>query len=55
MIATQTLNQLFLGFLMARMKILNSHEEAEFESPPKFNSAERKRFFSVSRLILGEP
>ena len=36
---------------MARMKILNSHEEAEFESPPKFNSAERKRFFSVSLAI----
>jgi hypothetical protein len=33
---------------MARMKILTSHEEAEFELPPKFNSVERKRFFSVS-------
>ena len=33
---------------MARMKILTSHEEAEFESPPKFNSAERKRFFAIS-------
>jgi Domain of unknown function (DUF4158) len=33
---------------MARMKILTRHEEAEFESPPKFNNAERKRFFSVS-------
>lgn len=36
---------------MAHMKILNSHEEAEFELPPKFNSAERKRFFSVSLAI----
>ncbi len=33
---------------MARMKILTSHEVAEFESPPKFNSAERKRFFVTS-------
>jgi hypothetical protein len=33
---------------MARMKILTSHEEAEFESPPKFDSAERKRFFTIS-------
>jgi hypothetical protein len=38
---------------MARMKILNSHEEVEFESPPKFNSVERKRFFSVSLAING--
>lgn len=36
---------------MARMKILTRHEVAEFESPPKFNSAERKRFFSVSLAI----
>ncbi len=36
---------------MARMKILTSHEAAEFESPPKFNSAERKQFFSVSQAI----
>jgi hypothetical protein len=33
---------------MARMKILTSYEEAEFELPPKFNSAERKRFFAIS-------
>ncbi|MEI7995934.1 MAG: hypothetical protein WCH01_13640 [Methylococcaceae bacterium] len=33
---------------MARMKILTSHEEAEFELPPKFNSVERKRFFAIS-------
>jgi TnpA family transposase len=38
---------------MARMKILNSHEEVEFESPPKFNSVERRRFFSVSLAING--
>ncbi len=30
---------------MARMKILTRHEEAEFDSPPKFSSAERKRFY----------
>lgn len=36
---------------MARMKILTSHEEAEFESPPKFNSAERKRFFAFSSVF----
>ncbi len=36
---------------MARMKILTSHEVAEFESPPKFNSAERKQFFSISQAI----
>jgi hypothetical protein len=33
---------------MARMKIFNSLEEAEFESPPNFNSVERKRFFTLS-------
>ncbi len=33
---------------MARMKILTRHEEAEFDSLPKFSSAERKHFFSVS-------
>jgi TnpA family transposase len=38
---------------MARMKILNSDEAAAFDSPPKFNSAERKRFFSVSQAING--
>ncbi|MFI3222273.1 MAG: Tn3 family transposase [Methylococcaceae bacterium] len=30
------------------MKIFNSLEEAEFESPPNFNSVERKRFFTLS-------
>jgi len=38
---------------MARMKIFNSLEEAEFELPPKFNSAERKRFcFSEQDLCF---
>lgn len=32
---------------MARMKIFNSLEEEAFESPPEFNSAQRKRFFSM--------
>jgi hypothetical protein len=31
---------------MARMKIFSASEEEAFESPPVFNSAERKRFFS---------
>src|SRR5438309_10715963 len=36
---------------MARMKIFNTLEEAAFESPPEFNSGERKRFFSLSLLL----
>jgi hypothetical protein len=36
---------------MARMKIFNSLEEEAFESPPMFNSAERKRFFSLPSLL----
>jgi len=36
---------------MARMKILTRHEEVEFESPPKFNSVERKRFFKVLPIV----
>lgn len=36
---------------MAKMKIFNSLEEAEFESPPKFNSVERKHFFATSAAI----
>lgn len=35
----------------ARMKIFNTLEEEEFESPPRFNSAERKRFFSLPSLL----
>ena len=36
---------------MAKMKIFNSLEEAEFESLPKFNSVERKHFFCTSIAI----
>ena len=36
---------------MAKMKIFNSLEETEFESPPKFNSIERKHFFATSIAI----
>ena len=36
---------------MAKMKIFNRLEEAEFESPPKFNNIERKHFFATSIAI----
>jgi Domain of unknown function (DUF4158) len=36
---------------MPRMKIFNTLEEEAFESPPEFNSGERKRFFSLSLLL----
>ena len=36
---------------MARMKIFNTQEEEAFESPPVFNSAERKRFFSLPVML----
>jgi TnpA family transposase len=36
---------------MARMKIFNRLEEDEFESPPVFNSAERKRYFSLPLML----
>ncbi len=39
---------------MARMKIFNNLEEAEFESPPKFNSAERKYFFTTTSTAINE-
>ena len=39
---------------MPRMKIFNSLEEEAFESPPVFNSAERKRFFYLP-LMLEDP
>ena len=39
---------------MARMKIFNTLEEEAFESPPEFNSAERKQFFSLP-LMLKDP
>ena len=36
---------------MARMKIFNTLEEEAFESPPVFNSTERKRFFSLPVML----
>lgn len=36
---------------MARMKIFNTLEEEAFESPPVFNSVERKRFFSLPLML----
>jgi hypothetical protein len=36
---------------MPRMKILNGQEREAFESPPNFNSAERKRFFSLPLVL----
>jgi len=36
---------------MPRMKILNSQEREAFESPPNFNNAERKRFFSLPLVL----
>lgn len=36
---------------MARMKIFNALEEEAFESPPPFNSSERKRFFYLSASL----
>ncbi len=37
---------------MARMKILNNLEREAFESPPQFNSAERKLFFSLPKAFI---
>ena len=36
---------------MARMKIFNTLEEEAFESPPVFNSADRKQFFSLPVVL----
>jgi hypothetical protein len=36
---------------MPKMKIFNSLEKEAFDSPPVFNSAERKKFFSLSVLL----
>jgi TnpA family transposase len=36
---------------MPKMRIFNRLEEIEFESIPKFNSIERKQFFTVSKAI----
>lgn len=38
---------------MPRMKILNSLEREAFESPPHFNSTERKRFFALPPALNG--
>jgi TnpA family transposase len=38
---------------MPKMRIFNRLDELEFESPPKFNSAERKKFFALS-IALNE-
>ena len=36
---------------MARMKIFNTLEREAFESPPVFDSVERKRFFSLPLML----
>jgi TnpA family transposase len=36
---------------MPKMRIFNRLEELEFESPPKFNGAERKKFFALSMAL----
>jgi len=36
---------------MAKMKIFNSSEQNAFESPPTFNSVERKRFFTLPLMF----
>ena len=37
---------------MPRMRILNTAEQARFEHPPAFNSAERKRYFNFSQSVM---
>src|SRR6266436_9412105 len=37
---------------MPRMKILNAVEQEQFESPPVFNSAQRKQYFDFSSELL---
>ena len=37
---------------MPRMRILNAAEQARFEHPPAFNSAERKRYFDFSQSVM---
>ena len=41
---------------MSRMKILNAVEQEQFESPPVFNSVQRKQYFDFSseRLTLAQ-
>ena len=36
---------------MPRMQILNTQERDEFDSPPRFNSVERKQFFEVTPKV----
>mgnify|MGYP000343624695 CR=1 FL=1 len=36
---------------MARMKIFNTLEQAAFDSPPVFNSVERKQFFALPLIL----
>ena len=37
--------------LMPRMKIFNTLEQATFDTPPAFNSAERKQFFALPLML----
>ena len=36
---------------MPRIKILNTTEKNDFESPPVFNSVERRRFFTLPQML----
>ena len=36
---------------MPKMRIFNQLDELKFDSPPKFNSAERKKFFALSMAL----
>lgn len=37
---------------MARMKILNQPDQEVFDTPPQFNSEERKCFFNFTQGLL---
>ena len=37
---------------MSRMKILNAVEQGQFDSPPVFNSVQRKQYFDFSSELL---
>src|SRR3981081_337980 len=37
---------------MSRMKILHAVEQEQFESPPVFNSVQRKQYFDFSSELL---
>ena len=37
---------------MPRMRILNAAEQARFEHPPVFDSAERRRYFDFSKSVM---